>query len=109
MLNSLKELYNQFKASVKSIPIYYQEQYEELQKYSELCRLINAIADLSSDKVARALDDTIRQIAYASSESNFEIRKQYLSESIRDLLSGMDETDVLLKYEDILYKMKGWL
>lgn len=101
-MNILKDVYKQF-------TYVFNEYEEQLEKYSELCRLINAIADLSSGRVARALDDTIKQIAYASAESNFEVRKQYLSEAIRDLLSGMDETDVILKYEDILYKYKGWL
>ena len=59
--------------------------------------------------MARALDCTIKEIAYTSVESNYEIRKMYLSEAIKDLLSGMEETDVVLKYEDILYRMKGWL
>ena len=107
-MNELKELCKQFKDVVKYVPTYCSEQYEELQKYSELCRLINAIADLSSRKTARVLDDTIKEIAYASAESNYEVRKKYLSEAIKDLLSGMDETDVILKYEDILYRMKGW-
>lgn len=107
-MNKLKELSEQLQDVVKYIPIYCAEQCEELQKYSELCRLTNAIADLSSCKIARALDYTIKEIAYASAESNFEVRKEYLSEAIKDLLSGMDETDVVLKYEDILYKYKGW-
>lgn len=106
-MNELKKLCKQFKDTVKYIPIYCSEQYEELQKYSELCRLINAIADLSSNRIARALDYTIKEIAYTSSESNFEIRKRYLSEAIKDLLSGMDETDVVLKYDDILYRHNG--
>lgn len=106
-MNELKELCKQFKDVVKHMPTYCLEQYEELQKYSELCRLTNAIADLSSSKVARALDYTIKEIAYASAEPNFEIRKMYLSEAIRDLVSGMDETDVILKYEDILYRYNG--
>ena len=79
-----------------------------MQKYSELCRLTNAIADLSSCKTARALDYTIKEIAYSLPKSSFKIRKKYLSEAIKDLLSGMDETDVLLKYEDMLYRTKGW-
>lgn len=101
----IKELYKQ----LKYVPMYCSEQYEEIQKYSELNGLINAIANLSSDKIARALDYTIKEIAYTSAESNFEVRKEYLNEAIKDLLSGMDETDVLLKYEDILYRCKGWL
>lgn len=103
----LKELCSQLKDVAKYVPTYCTEQYEELQKYSELCRLTNAIADLSSGKIARALDYTIKEIAYASTESNFEVRKKYLSEAIKDLLSGMDETDVVLKYDDILYRHNG--
>ena len=106
-MNKLKELCKQFKDIVKYVPTYCSEQYEELQKYSELCRLTNAIAGLSSDKIARALDYTIKKIAYASAESNFEIRKKYLSEAVKDLASGMDEVDVVLKYDDILYKYNG--
>ena len=107
-MDRLKELRKQFKDVVKYVPIYCSKQYEELQKYSELCRLTNAIADLSSYKMARVLDDTIKEIAYALAESNYETRKRYLGEAVKDLASGMDETDVLLKYEDILYKIKWW-
>lgn len=106
-MNKLKELCKQFKDVVKYVPVYCAEQYEELQKYSELCRLTNAIADLSSNSVARALDYTIKEIAYTSVEPNFEIRKKYLKEAIQDLLSGMDEVDVVLKYDDILYRYNG--
>lgn len=106
-MNNLKELCKQFKDVIKYVPIYCDEQYEELRKYSELCRLINAIADLSSNKMTRVLDDTIKEIAYASTESNFEVRKKYLSEAIKDLLSGMDEVDVVLKYDEILYRYNG--
>ena len=106
-MNELKELCKQLKDIAKYIPTYCSEQYEELQKYSELCRLTNAIADLSSGKIARALDYTIKEIAYASAEPNFEVRKEYLSEAIKDLLSGMDEVDVVLKYDDILYRHNG--
>lgn len=107
-MNEPKNLCKQFKDVIKYVPTYCTEQYEELQKYSELCKLINAIANLSSGKIARALDYTIKEIAYASVESNYEIRKMYLGEAIKDLLSGMDEVDVILKYEDILYRNKGW-
>ena len=108
-MDNLKALCYQFKEVIKGIPVYCTEQYEELQKHSELCGLINAIADLSSGKIARVLDYTIKEIAYTSTETNYEIRKMYLSEAVKDLASGMDETDVLLKYEDILYRTKGWL
>ena len=108
-MNELRELCKHFKDVIKYIPTYCTEQYEELQKYSELCSLTNAIADLSNDKMARVLDNTIKEIACALAESNYETRKRYLSEAVKDLASGMDETDVLLKYEDILYRTKGWL
>ena len=64
---------------------------------------------MSGSKVARVLDDTIKEIAYASLEPNFKVRKEYLSEAIKDLLSGVDETEVVLKYDNILYRMKGRL
>lgn len=108
-MDKLKELCMQFKDVIKCVPIYCTEQYEELKKYSELCRLTNAIADLSSGKVAMALNCIIEEIAYASIESNFEVRKRYLSEAIKDLASGMDATDVVIKYEDILCRYKGWI
>lgn len=106
-MNKLKELCGQLKDVAKHVPTYCTEQYEELQKYSELCRLINAIADLSGDRIARVLDCTIKEIAYASAESNYEVRKKYLSEAIKDLLNDMDEVDVVLKYDNILYKHNG--
>ena len=106
-MNRLKELCKTIKDVAKYIPTYCSEQYEELQKYSELCRLTNAIANLSNSKIARALDYTIKEIAYASIESNYEVRKRYLSEAVKDLVSGMDEIDVALKYEDILYRCNG--
>ena len=99
-MDNLKEL-------CKQIELCFNQNKEQFYQYSELCRLINAIADLSSGKVARALDYTIKEIAYASAKSNYEVRKGYLSEAIKDLLSGMDEVDVVLKYEDILYRHNG--
>lgn len=109
-MNELKELCKQLKDVVKYIPTYCSEQYEELQKYSELCRLTNAIADLSSSKVARALDYVIKEMAYVLPESNFKIRKRYLSEALKDLANGIDEADVILKYEEMLYRSRrsGW-
>lgn len=108
-MNKLKELCKQFNDIIKYIPTYYSEQCEEFNKYSEIYKLINTIANLSSDSISKALDYTIKEIAYASIEPNFEIRKRYLREAIKDLVSGMNEIDVLLKYEDVLYRMKGWL
>lgn len=106
-MSKIKELCEQLKDIAKYVPTYCTEQYEELQNYSELCRLTNAIADLSSSKTARALDCTIKEIVYTSAAPNFEVYKEYLSEAIKDLLSGMDEIDVVLKYDDILYRHNG--
>lgn len=99
-MDNLKELCKQIK--------YCFNQYEDqFYQYSELCRLFNEITNLSNYSVARALDYTIKEIAYASVEPNYEVRKRYLSEAIKDLLSGMDEVDVVLKYDDILYIHNG--
>ena len=99
-MDNLKEL-------CKQIELCFNQNKEQFYQHSELCRLINAIADLSSGKVARVLDETIKGIAYTSAEPNFEVRKRYLSEAIKDFLSGMDEVDVVLKYDDILYRYNG--
>lgn len=106
-MNKLKELCKQIKDFPSYCVLEYRQYYEGIEKYNELCRLTNAIADLSSGKVARAVDYTIKEIAYASAEPNFEIRKMYLSEAIKDLLRGMDKVDVVLKYDDILYRYNG--
>ena len=108
-MNKLKELHKQFKDIVKYVPTYCVEQYEEFQKYNELCGLVNAIANLSDRTTARVLDETVKEIAYTSAEPNFEVQKRYLREAIMDLAGGMDATDMILKYEDVLYKCKGWL
>ena len=99
-MDNLKEL-------CKQIELCFNQNKEQFYQYSEICRLINVIADLSSGKVARALDYTIKEMAYASAEPNFEVRKMYLSEAIKDLLSGMNEVDVVLKYDDMLYRYNG--
>lgn len=100
-MNNLKELCKQLKDNIKHIPMYCVEQYEEFQKYSELCRLTNAIATLSNSRVARTLDETIKEIAYASLEPNPDIREKYLREAIKDLASGMDVVEVIEKYDKI--------
>ena len=99
-MDNLKELCKQIEYSFR--------QYKGLlDEYNELCRLFNEITTLSNYSVARVLDETIKGIAYTSAEPNFEVRKRYLSEAIKDFLSGMDEVDVVLKYDDILYRYNG--
>ena len=102
---------NQIKDIAKYVSTYctkqHEELHEEVQKYRELCELTNAIADLSNNKIASALDYIIKEIAYLSVESNYEVRKRYLSEVVKDLTSGMDNVDVVLKYKDILDRYRG--
>lgn len=103
-MNELVELCRRLNTMLKYVPNKEIQQCNE--KCCELYGLINAIANLSSSKTAEALDYTIKKIAYASTESNFEVRKKYLSKAINDLLSGMDEIDVVLKYKNILDSYK---
>ena len=90
---------------IKQVPIYYGQKFNEM---STICGLQNQIASLSNCRIADALMDIIKQIAYSKAESNYETICMYSEEAIRDLKSGMDEVDVVLKYEDILYRFKGW-
>ena len=108
-MNKLKESCKELKDLIKYVPTFCHEQYEEFLKYGELCGLVNAIVNLSDRTTARVLDETIKEIAYTSAEPNFEVQKRYLREAIMDLAGGMDATDMILKYEDILYRCKGWL
>lgn len=107
-MDKLKELYKQTSDIIKYVPTYCDELREEFRKCTELYMLLNTVADLSDGNVAKELDSTIKKIAFASAEPNFNVRKEYLKEAITDLMSGMDKVDVLLKYEDILYRIKGW-
>lgn len=100
-MNKLNELHNQISDAIKFMPIIRKKFYE----YGEICELINKIADYSSYEIARALNDTIKEISYMSTKSH----KECLEDVIFDFCCGMNEIDVLLKYEDIIYKMKGWL
>ena len=106
-MNQLKELHKQIKDIIKYFPTYCSECYEEFQKYTQINILINTIVDLSSLSIARALDSTIKEISYALPESNFEVRERYLESAIIDLVNGMDSSDVLMKYDRILYEIKG--
>ena len=90
---------------IKEVPSYCGQRFDEM---STICGLQNQIAALSNRRIADALMDVIKQIAYSKAESNYETICMHSEEAIRDLKSGMDEIDVLLKYEDILYRLKGW-
>ena len=93
------ELCRQLDEIIKTIPSYYIERLDEITK---ILALQNRVAALSNYRVADALMDTIKQIAYTESESNYEIICMYLEQAIEDLTSGMDATEMLWKYDSIL-------
>ena len=82
---------------IKYMPEYYAEKLEEI---SIVCELENHIAQLSNDGIAHEMVRVIKQIADKDVDTMFD----YLEEAIDDLLSGKDAVDVLLKYDDILYR-----
>jgi hypothetical protein len=106
-MDKLKELYKQTSDIIKYVPTYCDELREEFRKCTELYMLLNTVADLSDSNVAKELDSTIKKIAFASAEPNFDVRKEYLKEAITDLASGRDTADVLCKFDNILYVYKG--
>lgn len=104
--SKMSEFVKELCQSIKAIPSYYTQ---ELSKAFKIFELQSRIVALSSNEhIADAFMNTIKQIAYSKAESNYETICKYSEEVIKDLMSGMDEIDVLLKYEDILYRLKGW-
>lgn len=97
------ELCRQLDEIIKAIPSYYAERLDEITK---ILALQNRVAVLSNYRVADALMDTIKQIAYTESESNYEVICMYLEQAIEDLTSGMDAAEMLWKYDSILYDLK---
>lgn len=79
---------------------------ERLNEISKICELQNKVAALSNSRIADALMDTIKHIAYAKAEPNYETCCIYLEEAIKDLMSGMDAVDMLCKYDMILYNLQ---
>lgn len=84
----------------------YKDYETTLNNISEELGLQNKVASLSNYAVADALTYTIRNIAYASRESNHETICRYLKQAIEDLASGMDAADVLGKYDNILCNLR---
>ncbi len=84
----------------------YKDYETTLNNISEELGLQNKVASLSNCAVADALTYTIRNIAYASRESNHETICKYLKQAIEDLASGMDAADVLWKYDNILCNLR---
>ena len=80
---------------------------ERLNEISKICELQNQVAVLSNNRIADALMNTIKHIAYAKAEPNYETMCKYLKQAIEDLVSGMDEVDMLCKYDKILYDLRN--
>lgn len=103
-LETLKLKINEFSKDlcqlVKSVPHYYTQRLNEISK---ICGLQNQVAALSDNNIAYVLMDTIERIAYARTEPCYETICMYLECAIKDLASGMDATDVLRKYDMILW------
>lgn len=78
-----------------------------LKEQSKLFELQNKVASLSNCRVADALMNTIKQISYTKAESNYETCCMYLEEAIRDLMNGMDATEMLWKYDMVLYDLRN--
>lgn len=88
--------------ALKCIDIY-KDYKTTLNNISEELELQNKVASLSNCAVADALTHTIRNIAYSGIEPNHETICKYLKQAIEDLTSGMNATEMLWKYDTILY------
>ena len=97
--SKISELSKELWQLMKEVPPYYVQRLNEISK---VCELQNQVAALSNSRIADALMDTIKHIAYAKTEPNYETICMYLEEAIKDLMSGMDAVDMLEKYDRIL-------
>ena len=89
---------------IKEIPPYYAQRFDEISK---VCELQNQVAALSNCRIADVLMDTIKQIAYAKAEPNYDTYCRYLEEAIKDLMGGMDAVEMLWKYDKVLYDLRN--
>lgn len=78
-----------------------------LEQYSRICELENIVAKLSNSATVRVLDYTLKQIADMSMKPYSEVLIEYLEEAVKDLTSGMDAFDMIMKYDRILYGLKN--
>ena len=85
--SKISELSKEFCKLMKDVPPCCVERFNEMSKIFELQ---NKVAALSNNRIADALMDTIKHIAYSKSESNYETCCIYLEEAIKDLMNGMD-------------------
>lgn len=102
--SKIGELSKEFCKLMKDVPPCCVERLNEISKIYELQ---NKVAALSNSRIADALMDTIKQIAYSKSESNYETCCIYLEEAIKDLMNGMDAVEMLWKYDNILYDLRS--
>lgn len=100
--SKISELSKELWQLMKEVPPYYVQRLNEISK---VCELQNQVAALSNSRIADALMDTIKHIAYAKAEPNYETCCIYLEEAIKDLMSGMDAVEMLWKYDNILYDL----
>lgn len=99
----ISETSKKLRGCTKCISSYYTQR---IGKISDILTLQNQVAALSNSSVADALMQTVKQIAIESVEPNYRVICTYLEEAIEDLMSGMDATEMLWKYEKILNKDK---
>ena len=90
-----------------NVSYYHKEITDEINRITNLLELQNQVAALSDSSIADALMDTIKHIAYAKAESNYETCCMYLKEAIKDLMGGMDAVDMPWKYDKILYDLRN--
>lgn len=102
--SKIGELSKEFCKLMKDVPSCCVERLNEVSKIFELQ---NKVVALSNNRIADALMDTIKHIAYSKSESNYETCCIYLEEAIKDLMSGMDAVEMLWKYDNILYDLRN--
>lgn len=103
-----KEICKKYSKLISNNASYYHKEItDEINRIIKLLELQNQIAALSNSNIADALMDTIKHIAYAKAESNYDTCYMYLEEAIKDLMSGMDAVDVLWKYDKVLYDLRN--
>lgn len=78
----------------------------ELDVVNRINCLYIEVAKLSNYSIAYALMQTVKEIACNKMEPNSETICKYLNYAIKDLSGGMDATDMLCKYDMILFDIK---
>lgn len=79
----------------------------ELDKLTELYKLQNQVTTLSTSSVSNLLVHTLKEIAYTQTESNTDFICEHLKYIIEDLLKGVDEMSIIMKYDSMLYNIKN--